>query len=811
MSSLFPARSSRFRLSSRLLWVAGLAIAAPVSAQNAADARSFSIGPGPLAQVLNQFSAEAGVFVASSGELTQGKLSAGLVGRYGVEQGLETLLRGTGLHAVTRSQGAYVLQPILQPAQQPAVSGAANGVTRLTPVAVTASQERPDGPLLGLVATRSATATKTDTPIIETPQSISVVGASQIRDQKAQSLQEALGYTSGLMSGIVAKSSMFEDTMSIRGFEANPQTGSYYRDGMRYMINQYNGKQEPYGLERIEVLKGPSSVLYGAAAPGGIVNTVSKRPTSERLREINVDAGSFSRRQLSADFGGPLDDEGVWSYRLTGLVRDARQFVDHSRDDRTYLAPALTWRPSAATSLTLLAAYQRSESVYPTAVPVTGSLRSNPNGQIARERFLGEPNHNTFELESTSASLLFEHAFSDSLKIRQSVRQYNADLNLRYVLLQGDVDRATQRRVARSARGFDDTTGVFTSDTNIEKRFQTGRVTQTVLAGMDYTRSTYDSDRLRGNLPAIDIYNPVYQNGTVTALPWQQRRNKEARLGFYLQDQIKIDDKLVILVGGRRDQVRAENRALHAPSTDSNEKDSAFTGRAGVVYLADNGFAPYASFSQSFEPTSGRDRNETRFDPSRGQQVEVGVRYQPKESDTLLSASVFDLTRKNVLSPDAVDPTFLVQTGKVRSRGAEFEARARVTRELDVIAAYTYTDAKVRASNVPGEVGERFNTPRHMASLWADVNLSSAGLPGWRTGMGIRYVAARPDRPASGSFGGPGYTLLDARLEYENGPWSYALNISNLTDKTYIPSICYNNVCDYGEPRRIIGTVSYRW
>jgi iron complex outermembrane receptor protein len=790
-----------------LLCVAGLAIAAPVSAQNAADARSFSIAPGPLAQVLNQFSAEAGVFVTSSGELTHGRRSPGLVGRYGIDQGLETLLRDTGLQAVVRSPGAYVLQPILQPTAR----AASPKVAQLAAVPVTGSRERADGPVMGLTATRSATATKTDTPIIEIPQSISVVGASQIRDQKAQSLQEALGYTSGLMPGIVAKSAMFEDTMSIRGFEANPQTGSYYRDGMRYMINQYNGKQEPYGLERIEVLKGPSSVLYGAAAPGGIVNTVSKRPTIERLREINVDAGSFSRRQLSADFGGPLDDDGVWSYRLTGLVRDARQFVDQSRDDRTYLAPALTWRPSAATSLTLLATYQRSQSVYPTAVPVTGSLRANPNGQVPRERFLGEPNHNRFELESTSASLLFEHAFSDSLKFRQSLRQYNADLNLRYVLLQGDVDSATRRRVARSARGFDDTTGVFTSDTHIEKRFQTGRVTQTVLAGVDYTRSTYDSDRLRGNLPAIDIYDPVYQAGAVTALPWQQRRNKESRLGVYLQDQIKIDDKLVVLLGGRRDQSRAENRALHAPSTDSNERDSAFTGRAGVVYLADNGVAPYASFSQSFEPTSGRDRNESRFEPSRGQQVEFGVRYQPAATDTLFTASVFDLTRRNVLSPDATDPAFLVQTGRVRSRGAEFEARTRLTRAVDVIAAYTYTDAKVRASNVPGEVGERFNTPRHIASLWTDVNLSSAGWPGWRTGLGVRYVAARPNRPASGSLGGPSYTLLDARLEYENGPWTYALNISNLTDKTYIPSICYNNVCDYGEPRRIIGTVSYRW
>lgn len=804
MSSTFFSWPSRSRLSSPLIWVAGMSIATSVVAQDTFQARTFAIAPGPLAQALNQFSADAGVFVVSPGDLTRGKTSAGLAGRYGVEQGLEVLLRGTSLHAVPRSQGTYVLEPLAQ-------RGAGGGVVVLPQLSVTGQGEQPAGPVLGLAARRSSTATKTDTPIMETPQSISVVSAEQIRDQKAQSLQEALGYTAGLMPGIVAKSSMFEDTMSIRGFEANPQTGSYYRDGMRYMVNQYNGKQETYGLERIEVLKGPSSVLYGAAAPGGIVNTVSKRPSTEKIREINLDGGSFNRRQISADFSGPLDDDGIWSYRLTGLVRESKQFVDYSRDDRTYLAPALTWRPSADTSLTLLAAYQRSKSVYPTAVPVTGSLRFNPNGQLPRDRFLGEPNHNNFDLESTSASLLFEHAFSDTLKVRQSLRQYNADLNLRYVLLQGDADLATRRRVARSARGFDDKTSVLTSDTNIEKKFQTAGVAHTVLAGMDYTRSTYNSDRLRGTLAPIDIYDPVYQTGDIVALPWQQRRNKEHRLGFYLQDQMKIADKLVVLLAGRRDQTRADNQALHAPATNSNEKDSAFTGRAGVVYLADNGLAPYASFSQSFEPTAGRDRNDTRFDPSRGQQIEVGVRYQPAGNDTMLTASVFDLTRKNVLSPDAVDPTFLVQTGEVRSKGAELEARTRLTRSVDVIAAYTYTDAQVTASNVPGEKGERFNTPRHMASLWTDVNLASLGWAGWRSALGVRYVAARPNRPASGSLGGPGYTLLDARLAYENGPWTYALNISNLTDKNYIPSICYNGVCDYGEPRRIIGTVSYRW
>ncbi|MFY3433834.1 TonB-dependent siderophore receptor [Achromobacter mucicolens] len=799
---LRPIRRARILPLALAIGVA-LGVAAPVSAVHAQAAetqvRQFDIPPGPLSQVLNLYSAEAGLFVSGHGDLSAGRHSPGVRGRYSPEAGMAALLTGTGLVAERLPDGGFVLRQGRQ------------DVTLLEPIAVTAQIERPDGPVLGIAATRSATATKTDTPIIETPQSISVVSAAQISDQKAQSLQEALGYTPGIMPGLVAKSSVFEDTMFIRGFEANPQTGSYYRDGMRYMINQYNGKQEPYGLERVEVLRGPSSVLYGAAAPGGIVNTVTKRPPGESMGEINVDGGSFDRRQISADIGGPIDEAGVWSYRLTGLFRESKQFVDYGSDDRTYFAPALTWRPTTATSVTLLANYQRSKTFNPPEVPVTGSLWTNPNGQIPRSRFLGEPNHNRFDIESTSLAVLIEHAFDDTLKFRQSMRYYDADLNMRYVLLQGDVDAATQRRVTRSARGFNDRTTVQTIDTNIEKRFETGPVTQTFLAGFDYTRSTYNSDRLRGNLPPIDVFDPVYLPGDVVALPWQQRRNTEHRLGIYLQDQIKIADKVVVLLGGRHDNARAENRALHAPSTNSNDKDSAFTGRAGVVYLADNGLAPYASFSQSFEPTSGRDRNDGSFEPSRGTQYEVGIRYQPAGEDVMLSAALFNLERKNVLTPDPVDPTFLVQTGKVRSRGLELEARARVTPQVDVIAAYTYTDARVVQSNLPGEEGERFNTPLHAASIWTDVNLSEWVLMGLKAGAGLRYVSARPDRPSSGSLGGAGYTLIDARVSYESGPWLYALNVTNLTDKTYIPSICYNGACNYGEPRRIIGTVSYRW
>lgn len=792
----------------------GAAQAANATATAPAPGRKiYDIPAGPLEAALNRLGREAGILLSFPTALTDGLQSKGLRGSYTVQEALPLLLQGTGLAVVAQANGGYSLVKLPDPSAA-ATTPAAQKEALLPVVKVNASTitETATGPLTGYVARRSAAGTKTDTPIIETPQSISVVGSQQMQHQKAQTLQDALGYSAGVMTGIVGINPLIADTLALRGFSADPQFGNFYRDGMRYMVNIYNGKQEPYGLERVEVLKGPASVLYGAAAPGGVVNTVTKRPTLEPLREINAEYGSHDRKQLSADFGGPLDTEDVWSYRLTALARDSGTFVDYGRDDRTYIAPALMWRPSAATSLTFLGSYQHSDASYPALLPATGTLLPNPNGRIERNPFLGEPSLNAFDNSTTTLGYFLEHRFSDALKIRHSLRRFQSDLMSRYVLVTSDVDRATQRTVARSARGFDDDTSILTSDTSLETSFPTGPLNHTVLTGIDYTRSKKASDRVRGNLGRIDVYAPVYTTTSIQTSPWRQFRDNERRLGLYLQDQVKIGDKWVFLAGGRHDRIEVESLSLHAPADNTDESDSAFTGRAGIVYLADNGLAPYASFSQSFEPTSGRDRFNQRFKPSKGEQFELGVRFQPKGSNTMLSASLFQLTRQNVLTPDAADTDFSVQTGEVRSRGLELEAKTTLGRGLDLIAAYTYTDARTTASTIPAAVDEKFNgTPSHLLSLWADANLAHAGLPGWRAGVGVRYVSARPDQPSSDSLGGPAYTLVDARLGYEDGPWSYTVNATNLTDKIYVPALCVSGRCDYGAPRSVVATVSYRW
>ncbi|MFI8615739.1 TonB-dependent siderophore receptor [Acidovorax sp. NPDC077693] len=792
--------------------LAGLAAAAlPVQAQPAAQAaRSYDIPAGPLAEALNRFAQQAGVAIAVDAARVQGLRTPGLQGSYGVEDGFSELLRGSG-HAIGRTPAGYVLVAAPQKAgvqdSLPVDAGKTLPQVRVT---AAAEVETATSPLRGYTATRSATATRTDTPLIETPQSISVVGSQQMQIQHAQTLQDALGYTAGIASGAAAINPSQGDSFFLRGFQADMQFGSFYRDGMRYMANIYNGKQEPYGLERVEFLKGPSSILYGAAAPGGVVNTVTKRPQREAYREVNLEVGSHQRRQVSADLTGPIGAEGVWSYRLTALARKSDTFIDFGRDDRIYVAPALTWRPSAATAVTLLASHQKSRQSDAGTLPIIGTLQDHPLGEIPRSRYLGEPGYNRFDTTISTLGYVVEHALSDTLQLSHALRRFQSSLDSNYFLSGGWVAGPTRQRLARQSRVHDDHTAVLTTDTHLQYRLGSGAVQHTLLGGVDYARSEYDTVRERGTLAPIDVFAPVY-GAPFTTSTWRHLKDNRRQFGVYLQDQIKIDGRWVLLVGGRHDRFRNDDVFNGAGQT---QKNTATTGRAGLVYLTDSGFAPYLSISQSFNPTGGTDRSGKSFAPDKGLQYEAGVRYQPEGRDTSVSAAVYQLKRKNVLTPDPVEPGFSVQTGEVVSRGLEIEAHTRLGQAVQLMAAYTYTDARVARSNVPGEAGGRFfASPYHVASLWADYRLGNWGLPGWTLGAGVRYVSAKPGSAASASTGVPGYTLADLRLGYEQGPWHYAVNVSNLADKRYIPSVCYNGVtgCDYGAPRSVAASVAYRW
>jgi iron complex outermembrane receptor protein len=688
-----------------------------------------------------------------------------------------------------------------------------SGVT-LPPVTVKPAAETATGPVTGYVARQSATATKTDTPLIESPQSITVVGAEQIVMQKAQSLTEALGYSAGVFRSEDVDST--RDQMRVRGFDLDAEYGSYYRDGLKYTVNGFNGQQELYGLERVELLRGAASLLYGVSAPGGLVNTVSKRPTADTLRELNVEFGSFDRKQVSGDFAGAFVPSGDWTYRLTALVRDSETFVDHIGNDRVFVAPAFKWQPNAATSLTVLTEYQEDKSAYSSGLPAKGTLQTNPNGQLPRDRFLGTPGFDKWDNTRYSVGYLFEHTFNESLKLRNSARYFHNENDYASTGV-GATLAADNRTVSRSASYRFDESKAGTADLSLQYQVKHDVFEHTVLAGLDYTRTSHKSERYSGAATAIDIYNPDVNNRVGPFAPQLSSSwTGNQRAGLYLQDQVKIAGRWVVSAGLRQDWLQVDQcRVFTGVCPAHDEKSDALTGRIGAVYLVGNGLAPFLSYSTSWEPVNGTSANGSRFKPTEGEQVEAGVRYQPTGWDASFSATVYQLERTNVLANDPNNNLAAVQIGDQVSRGLELEAQARIGRNTNVIAAYAYTDATTKRNGIaPAYTIQDERTggvPYNQFSVWADHTFGDFGLPGLKAGAGLRYVGGTIGlfRLGNDFLETPSYTLVDLMGSYTTGPWRFALNVTNVGDRDYLAACPFR--CYYGEPRKAIASATYRW
>ena len=750
--------------------------ASPAGTPTAASPSDYRVGAGTLDQALNQYAAQAGILLVIDANLTAGRTSPGLTGRYGVEEGLARLLADAGLEAVRQSGGSYALR-------RAATVGSRRDVS-LPAVTVMASREAALGPVQGYRATRSAAASKMDVAVAEIPQTVSTIGAEQMRDQAAASVNEAVRYTAGVRPldyGIT------DDDLAVRGIFL---TGTgLYRDGMRLIQNGFMTNLEPYGLERLEVVHGPASVIYGQAAPGGIVNAVTKRPRAGQRNEVGVEFGSHQRRQATADVGGALNEQGTLLGRLTVLQRKAGTEWDGLRSDRTFVAPALTFQ-GERTSLTLLAQYQKDETGF--AIPY---WRETPFGEADDSINVNGPG-SFHRKRSTTVGYLFEHEFSDAFRVRQNLRYLDGE-NLRHEMRNRGL-RPDLRSMNRLAMVRPDSEQTWVLDNQAEWRLSSGRLEQQIVVGMDYYRSRLDLriHSLNGAVAPLDIVDPVY-----LAPAWgdnflaDRTLAKVSQVGLYVQDQIKFDRRWVLSLGGRYDWARTDS-AYEAratadaafSSTPVRRRDEAFTGRAGLVYLADNGWAPYASFSTSFQPplstATATDAEGRPFEPETGRQLEAGVRYAPAHAGYTLSAAVFDLSKRNVQTPSREDPRFNVQTGEIRSRGLELQGSGDLGGGFSAIASYAYLDAVTRRSNTALEVGsQRPSAPRHAASAWGKYRQGD-----WEWGLGVRYISSAPgDVPMAGveTPRNDGYTLFDALVAYDTGPWRLALNVSNLFDKRY--------------------------
>lgn len=664
-----------------------------------------------------------------------------------------------------------------------------------------------------VTGTRAVSATKIDTPLVETPESISVVTRDRLdRQVITDSLTDILSYVPGILTSPYGFDSRV-DRFAIRGFDA--AAAGLYRDSLQlpsFGDSDRSFRIEPYGVERLEVLRGPSSVLYGNGSLGGLVNAISKRPTHTPLAEVELEAGSHGRFAGKFDFGGPADAGGKFAYRLTGLARNSDTQVDFGRNDRLFIAPALTWTPDSATSLTLLAHYQRSITAGGSqGLPAAGTLFDSVNGDIPINRSAGEPDFERQRNTEYSIGYAASHRFDEYFSVRQNARYDHLNVDARTVYGYGfDPADPSERTLLRASFTGREKADAIAIDNQFQAEFASGPITHVLLAGVEYKHITLDDAQGGGTVASLDIYDPIYGAAVISPPLFLDATTRQSQTGLYVQERMKIADRLVVSLGGRQDFVTKRRSDLVAAS-DQRTNDSKFSGSAGAVYLTDIGFSPYFSYSESFLPVFGADSTGRAFDPETGKQYEAGVKFQPKGSASYASVAAFDLQRSNVLTPDPVNPNLSVQTGAQKSRGIEFEAVASLFRSaLNITAAYTYQHIRTTKSNA-GDAGRTpALVPANIASFYADYSVPEGALSGFGIGAGLRYQSSTFGDQAN-SFKVPGYTVFDAAMRYDWRHLRFALSAKNLFDKKYVAS-CYNITgCNFGQARAIVGTVRYRF
>jgi iron complex outermembrane receptor protein len=672
--------------------------------------------------------------------------------------------------------------------------------------------ENPRGAVNGYVAGRSMAGTKTNTPIMETPQAISVVGSEQIRDQKPGKFDEIVRYTPGILGGTFGADPR-NDWFLIRGFKSDDN--SMFLDGLQLFYTSYaSWKLQPFNLERVEVLRGPSAVLYGGSSPSGIVNAVSKMPPAAPIRYAEIGVNNYGNSYLSFDFGGPVAipvEQGKLFYRLVGQVQGGGTQVDFTPDNNFFIAPSVTWKPDADTTFTVLGSASRNETRGQNFLPYVGTVVAAPFGRIPTSLFTSEPSVDTFKREQEMLGYQFERNVSDDVTVRQNARFAHVDVTSATVYGGGYAGAAAAADLTRYnffTRGIANQANL---DNQLEYRFATGAISHTALFGLDLKHYSIDDLQRFDAATSLNLLNPVYTPTARATGAFKDQTLTQRQLGVYLQDQIKLD-RFTLVLSGRNDWVNLEDE--NRLGTNLNRDDSKFSGRAGLIYNFDNGLAPYVSYATSYNPiigTTGTGASLALQLPETGQQTEIGFKFQPNGFDGHFGFAWFDLKRQNVPTVDPTNSTLTIQNGEVTSRGLELEAVANLAPGFKVVGSFTTYNLFISKDLDPTLIGKvPTATPRQLASAWTDYTFQSGPLTGFGFGGGVRYVGASFADQAN-LLPVPSVVLGDAAIHYEWQGWRAALNVINVADKTYVANCSSATACFYGDRRRATASLSYKW
>ncbi|WP_337024060.1 MULTISPECIES: TonB-dependent siderophore receptor [unclassified Pantoea] len=681
---------------------------------------------------------------------------------------------------------------------------------------VTAQSQESHGSKLS--AKESSSATKTDTPLVETPQSVSVITRQQMDDQNARSLNEALRYTPGVAAEQWGGVTAF-DQFTIRGFNYS-DTGysDVFQDGLRNTNGLLFGVQQvdPFLLEQVDVMRGPASVIYGLSNPGGVIALTSKLPTRETIRHVEVEGGTDNYGRVGLDFGGALNDSGSVLYRLvaTGHLADGMQ--QGTKLKGYAVAPSITFNPDDNNSLTLYSRFQYDPNLGAiTSLPAYGTVFSNPNGKLPLDAYPGEPNHNTFSRKQSTVGYSYTHSFSEDWSTVLKGRYFGETSNYDAVVMSGLND--DMHTISRNTAVSDEHYNTLNFDNQIHGFFDTGSVSHELLTGVSVDHMRGHANYGSGSVSSLDIYHPTY--GVAEYGPtawWQDSRVSSTQTGVYLQDQISWQQWRTTL-GIRHDWSKIINKDF-LYGQNYEQHDQATTGRIGLNYLFNNGISPYFTWSQSFQPVAGLSRDQQPFKPSRGELYEFGVKYQPPGTSTLLSAAIYNLTQDKSLSSDPVDTAFQTQGGKIRARGLELEARGALTDQFSLIGSYTLQQVKYTQDTQGREGKTPLRVPRTFGALWLDWQ-APAGTPVEGLGMAVggRFSGGTKGGTMDNQFNTGGYGLMDASVRYELGKLDPSLRggkvqltAQNLLDRKVVAG-CYSTDtgCFWGAGRQVIAKFSW--
>ncbi|WP_339100952.1 TonB-dependent siderophore receptor [Pseudomonas atacamensis] len=779
-----------------------------LAAEQASSVRAYNLPAAPLSTTLNQIASQGGLALTLNPALAAGKTSAPVNGQYDAAGALRAALRGTGLQLEQSSAGTYTLMAVPE------------GTLALPETSVIGVEnfESAWGPVEGYTATRTAAGTKTDTALVEAPRSISVATRQQMDDRSVHSLDDAVRYMPGITASSYGSDTR-ADWLRVRGFEP-----TQFLDGLPLPKGVYaNPKQETWNLDRLALLRGPASSVYGQTPPGGLLDMVSRRPSAEASSEIQLQYGSDNHRQINFASTGKIDDAGQFLYGLSGVVRDSGTQVDHVDNKRYNIAPSLTWNIDDDTKLTLLSQFTRDDTgITSQFLPIQGTKIKSPLGDISHHKNLGDPDWEYYDRTYYALGYAFEHRLNDVWQFKQNLRYTKSDLSFQS-LTPGSYPFTTvdaEGNVGRTSTSVDEDISQFAVDNNFQADFATGEVRHTLLLGLDHQRSNTNYTSIFGDGLQTNVINPIYGQPIVRparSTAFYDYNQKTYQTGLYVQDQMALDQWRLTL-GGREDWVHTSTEFFNKGDATNTQRDKKFSGNAALSYVFDNGFVPYLSYAESFQPTTGADATSTgSLKPTEGKQWELGIKYQPPGSKTLLTAAVYDLTQKNVAVNTFVNNVSVTsQTGEVKVKGLELEAVSDVTDNLKVIAAYTLAKSEVQKGV---DKGNRLQLmPNQQASLWTDYTWHAGVLDGFGIGAGVRYTGNTYGDKANTWLGkADAYTVFDASVHYDLGRLdnslkgaSLAVNATNLFDKDYI-STCDSFYCYYGDQRSVVASATYKW